>query len=931
VGTRNDSPIFLLSVLIVLLSLSIARPGEAGPLTDTKVALHIKAPPGKVATTCTFHRPAVPCTQYSVEGDINSGHHVYLVTAQTDTADGVAGLSCGIDYDPIPGQGIDVFQWFFCSDGLEFPNAGPNGVWPAAGGGNRMTWLTCQQDPISPDDVHAIFGAFYVYAYGVDTLEVTENLTLVSGPEFEVVNCSPNGVELNLSVAGGKAAFSPGATASGYNPCLSGPSGCGLSTNRLLFGVVDLGETKDRTFTITNIFSSGGPNIAGFVSADCSDFQVVSGGGPFSLAPGESWVVTVRFAPTTSGGRTCTIQTGSVCPPMRVTGGGSGGDCVVSQDRLIFGPTALGEALDKSFTISNSSASANIIGNVSLGDCPGFEIVSGAGPYTLVPGQTLTVTIRFAPTVPGPVHCEVESGPLCDPIELIGAGGTPSGITPKLALHATAVPDQSQTTCTTHVPTIPCSQYETEADINAGRFVYLVVGEADSVLGLQALSCGIDYNPTLGQGVDVFQWIFCGDGAEFTNAGPNGEWPAAGGGNRMVWITCQSATIPPNGVHAVAGAFYVYAYGSDNLAITPNNNLQSGPELQTLDCLPRAGWLVDLDPLTDVGMVAFSPGAVDPGKTPCIEIVEATDVAVEPETLNRASLGNWVTAFVELPIEHDPTDVVLESVRILETVPADPSFPALDPEDGDFNNNGIADLRFKFDRTLFIEALPANEDTVEVTVTGDIGVSAMFVATDAMRIVRPQILSPNGGEEVMAGMFREVTWATPSGWEPVSATLHYSTDEGASWTLISDNAQDGSHRWRVPGESFETVLLRVQVYDQYGYLGKDESDQTFAVTLAVGIGDEGHRLALLQNAPNPFGGSTVIRYTLPAETHVTLSIFNVRGQRVRVLESGMSSPGVREVRWDGLDEAGNRVASGLYLYRLQAGKYRETRRMLLIR
>ncbi len=87
---------------------------------------------------------------------------------------------------------------------------------------------------------------------------------------------------------------------------------------------------------------------------------------------------------------------------------------------------------------------------------------------------------------------------------------------------------------------------------------------------------------------------------------------------------------------------------------------------------------------------------------------------------------------------------------------------------------------------------------------------------------------------------------------------------------------------------------------------------------------------LAQNYPNPFNPSTTIRYALPTPVDVQLSIYNVLGQRVRLALSGRQLAGNHTYLWDGTNDAGRPVASGVYFYRLKAGEYVKTRKMMLL-
>jgi hypothetical protein len=84
--------------------------------------------------------------------------------------------------------------------------------------------------------------------------------------------------------------------------------------------------------------------------------------------------------------------------------------------------------------------------------------------------------------------------------------------------------------------------------------------------------------------------------------------------------------------------------------------------------------------------------------------------------------------------------------------------------------------------------------------------------------------------------------------------------------------------------------------------------------------------ALEQNYPNPFNPSTTIRYGLPSRAHVALTVYNTLGQQVSVLQNGEQETGFHEVKFDAKN-----LPSGVYFYRMQAGSFVETRRLILLR
>lgn len=87
-----------------------------------------------------------------------------------------------------------------------------------------------------------------------------------------------------------------------------------------------------------------------------------------------------------------------------------------------------------------------------------------------------------------------------------------------------------------------------------------------------------------------------------------------------------------------------------------------------------------------------------------------------------------------------------------------------------------------------------------------------------------------------------------------------------------------------------------------------------------------------QNYPNPFNPSTTIEFTLPRSQPVTLEIFNLNGQHIKTLinHRGLSA-GDHRIQWDGKDQFGKPVSSGMYYYRVKAGKFNQTKTMMLVR
>jgi hypothetical protein len=104
----------------------------------------------------------------------------------------------------------------------------------------------------------------------------------------------------------------------------------------------------------------------------------------------------------------------------------------------------------------------------------------------------------------------------------------------------------------------------------------------------------------------------------------------------------------------------------------------------------------------------------------------------------------------------------------------------------------------------------------------------------------------------------------------------------------------------------------------------------------TGIGDDAPdvpaQAALYQNTPNPFNPVTTIRYDVPAGgAIVDLAVYDVAGRLVKQLAAGFQQPGAKTAVWDGRNDSGQQVATGVYFYRLHTGAFVSTRKMVFLK
>jgi uncharacterized repeat protein (TIGR01451 family) len=170
--------------------------------------------------------------------------------------------------------------------------------------------------------------------------------------------------------------------------------------------------------------------------------------------------------------------------------------------------------------------------------------------------------------------------------------------------------------------------------------------------------------------------------------------------------------------------------------------------------------------------------------------------------------------------------------------------------------------------------------------------------------------------------------------------VEISSDNGSSWQTIS--TYTGTNlTWTQ--QSFDItsyvnasnqVKLRFRLYSDANTVGQgwwiDDIKFTNYCRAMLGVNSNNNkipdRFALEQNYPNPFNPATLIKFQLPKQTQVSIKVFDLLGREVAVLVNDVKQPGYYEIRFDG-----SSLASGMYFYKIEAGTFIETKKMVLIK
>lgn len=237
--------------------------------------------------------------------------------------------------------------------------------------------------------------------------------------------------------------------------------------------------------------------------------------------------------------------------------------------------------------------------------------------------------------------------------------------------------------------------------------------------------------------------------------------------------------------------------------------------------------------------------------------------------------------------------------------------------------------------TIVIEAQPGPGAAYTITGTGF--VDTYYNSGVAPDAEPPQVAvtNPLGGEVFYVDSEEAIEWVATDNVGVDSVSIYYSTDGGYTfpYTVATGEENDSLYVWTIPDTPSDSCVVKVVAYDSSLNSAEDVTEVLFSIQSSVGVGPvtEVAGFRLLQNHPNPFNPSTRIDFVLDETARVRLKVYDVSGRVTRTLVDGTRTAGSHSVLWDGRDDAGRPLASGVYIYSLEAPGKSAVRKMVLLR
>lgn len=354
-----------------------------------------------------------------------------------------------------------------------------------------------------------------------------------------------------------------------------------------------------------------------------------------------------------------------------------------------------------------------------------------------------------------------------------------------------------------------------------------------------------------------------------------------------------------------------------------------------------------------------------PGQTkngvPERDIPRSIQIIVHPDTLDFDTTLTGYTVVRDLTIQNNGT----QSLIVLDIFSTDLAFTVdtthfqLSPSDSFLLPVTFLPYNFDFySGQLFILSDDPVQDTVSVFLRGwgfePPILYPPFVPSEIIEII------PEGDSLIVDILFTNyspmymkwiggVDYLTENDGHPIIVNANDSADfslADSNWLCISpdsgtippwssDIIQAKIHGIiGTAGDTFNEAIIWVNANNPIFPYGEIPVEVT-VIPAVVGLRREENihpqTFQLFQNYPNPFNPTTTISYQLPVSSEVELRIYNLLGQRIRTLANTKQPIGTYQTEWDGRDDAGREVASGVYIYQLKTADYTGSRKLLLMK
>jgi len=194
---------------------------------------------------------------------------------------------------------------------------------------------------------------------------------------------------------------------------------------------------------------------------------------------------------------------------------------------------------------------------------------------------------------------------------------------------------------------------------------------------------------------------------------------------------------------------------------------------------------------------------------------------------------------------------------------------------------------------------------------------------------------PKGGQTFYVGDTVEIKWQNIIIHNPIDWDLFFSSDGGGSWQSIQLNlpTTQFTYKWIVPNILTNSAQIRI-IQDNVGADYESQSSNFTIEERVLGISESAEApttLNLRSNFPNPFNPSTTIQYEISLTSQVDVTVYDMLGKKIILLDYGIKEAGIHTIGWHGIDNVGNPVSAGMYLYQIKAGQLAQTRKMLLLK